>query len=129
MDMQQQPCQQFCRLCRETPASNCKYNLYCAWSLIKASTLPADITGEGLSLEAECAHQICRKCYTLLGSIAKNEEELKRQNLLLTQAKDEVSSRLIAGGRFSQKASALEFQSLQGWTSRVLPLHRQLARG
>ena len=38
-------------------------------------------------------------CAPLLGSIAKKEEELKMQNLLLTQAKDEVISRLIAGER------------------------------
>ena len=38
-------------------------------------------------------------CAPLLGSIAKKEEELKIQNLLLTQAKDEVISRLITGER------------------------------
>ena len=80
MDMQQQLIKQpFCRLCR--------YNLYRAWLLTKTGILKRS------------APPRSAVCAPLLGSIAKKEEELKIRNLLLTQAKDEVISRLIAGER------------------------------
>ena len=103
MEMQQQLYQRFCRLCRE-PLSSDKCNLYRAWSLTKVGTLLSDVSGEDLSLEAEHAPQICKKCYKGLNTIANKEEELKRKQELLIQAKDEVSSRLIAARRFFKDA-------------------------
>ena len=39
---------------------------------------PSNITGEDLSLEAECATQICKTCYRCLDTIAKQEDDFRR---------------------------------------------------
>lgn len=99
LQMQQQLYGRFCRMCRE-PLSSVKYNLYRAWSLTKAGTLLSNITGEDLSLEAECAPQICKACYSRLDTIAKKEEDMQKKLQLLSRAKEEVCSFLRAGRRF-----------------------------
>ena len=99
VQIQQQLYGRFCRLCRE-PLSSDKYNLYRAWSLTKAGTLLSNITGEDLSLEAECAPQICKTCYKRLDTIAKQEDDIQKKRQLLSRAKEEVSSSLFAGRLF-----------------------------
>ena len=94
VQMQQQLYECFCQLCWG-PFSADRYNLYRAWSLTKAGTLLSSITGEDLSLEAECAPQICKSCYNLLDTIAKKENELQRKHLVLE--KEDVCNSLIAG--------------------------------
>ena len=59
----------------------------------------SDITGEDLSLEPECALQICKTCYRRLDTIAKQEDDIQKKRKLLSRAKEEVSSSLMAGRR------------------------------
>ena len=99
VQMQQQLYERFCRLCRG-PFSGDKYNLYRAWSLTKTGTLLSSITGEDLSLEAECAPQICMSCYNRLDTIAKKENELQRKHQLLVLEKEDVCNSLRTGRRF-----------------------------
>ena len=99
VQIQQQLYGRFCRLCRD-PLPSDKYNLYRAWSLTKAGALLSNITGEDLSLEAEYAPQICKTCYRRLNTIAKQEDDMQKKRQLLSQAKEEVGSFLIAGRRF-----------------------------
>lgn len=50
------------------------------------------------SLEVERSPQIHKTFYSWLDVIVKKEEELKRKNQLLTQARMKLACRLIAGG-------------------------------
>ena len=92
--MQQQLCGCFCRLCCGALPSD-RHHLYRAYSLTKAGTLLSNITGEDLSVEAECAPQICKSCYNRLGAIAKEEEELQKKHQLLVRTREEVCSSMI----------------------------------
>ena len=112
VQIQQQLYGRFCRLCRE-PLSSDKYNLYRVWSFTKADTLLSNITGEDLSLEAECAPQICKTCYRRLDTIAKQEDDIQRKRQLLSWAKEEVSSSRIAGRRLLRKANVVMLQARQ----------------
>ena len=95
VQIQQQPYGHFCRLCRE-PLSSDKYNPYRAWLLTKAGTLLSNITREDLTLEAEYAPQIWKTCYRCLNTIVKQEDDMQKKRQLLSQAKEEVGSFLIA---------------------------------
>ena len=67
------------------------------------------VVEKGLSLETEYAPQICKTCYRRLSMIglAKQEGDMQKKRQLLSQAKEEVGSFLIAGRRFLRKANGV----------------------
>ena len=67
--------------------------------LTKAGTLLSNITGEDLSLEAQCAPQICKTCYRRLDMIAKQGDDIQEKRQLLSRAKGEVRLMSLIAGR------------------------------
>ena len=65
------------------------------------------VVDNGLSLETEYAPQICKTCYRRLSTIAKQEGDMQKKRQLLSQAKEEVGSFLIAGRRFLRKTNGV----------------------